>query len=167
MKDYKKIIEAIIFLNIKPTKVENISKLLEIEPNEVKNLIAQLNDDYKERSFKIYCNSKGYFFGVKPEFKEFILCDKEKERLSKPMLEVLAIIAYNQPISASGVSKIRGLRSEKQVMKLFEDGFIKIVSFNNAPIKQPLFGVSNKFFDFFGLNSLEELPPIEDLNLRS
>ncbi|WP_448590140.1 SMC-Scp complex subunit ScpB, partial [Thermodesulfobium sp.] len=57
MKDYKKIIEAIIFLNIKPTKVENISKLLEIEPNEVKNLIAQLNDDYKERSFKIYCNS--------------------------------------------------------------------------------------------------------------
>ncbi|AEE14861.1 chromosome segregation and condensation protein, ScpB [Thermodesulfobium narugense DSM 14796] len=167
MKDFKNIIEAIIFQNVKPIKLENISKTLGIEPEKVKNLINQLNDEYKDRSFKIYSNSKGYFFGIKPEFKEFVLSEKDNKRLSKSMLEVLAIIAYNQPISASGVSKIRGLRSEKQVMKLFENGFIKILSFNNAPIKQPLFGVSTKFFDFFGLSSLDELPPIEDLNLRS
>ncbi|AWB10561.1 segregation and condensation protein B [Thermodesulfobium acidiphilum] len=167
MKDFKKIIEAIIFLNVKPIKLDNISKAVGIKPEKVEDLIDQLNNEYKDRSFKIYKNSKGYFFGIRPEFKDFVLCKRDNEKLSKSMLEVLAIIAYNQPISASNVSKIRGLRSEKQVMKLFENGFIKILSFNNAPIKQPLFGVSNKFFDFFGLSSLDELPPIEDLNLRS
>jgi segregation and condensation protein B len=166
MKDYKKIIEAIIFLNVKPVKIENISKILGIDSDKIKEAIDLLNIDYDDRSFKIYCNSKGYFFGIKPGFKDLVSSGRDSEKISSSMMEVLAIIAYNQPITASRVSKIRGLRSEKHVMKLFENGFIKILSFNNAPIKQPLFGVGTKFFDFFGLHSLDELPPIEDLNLR-
>ncbi|MEO1784853.1 SMC-Scp complex subunit ScpB [Thermodesulfobium sp. 4217-1] len=166
MKDYKKIIEAIIFLNVKPVKIENISKTLGIDSDKIKEAIDLLNDEYDDRSFKIYNNSRGYFFGIKPDFKDLVSTSRDSEKISGSMMEVLAIIAYNQPITVSGVSKIRGLRSEKQVMKLFESGFIKILSFNSAPIKQPLFGVGTKFFDFFGLHSLDELPPIEDLNLR-
>jgi segregation and condensation protein B len=166
MKDYKKIIEDIIFLNVKPVKIENISKILGIDSDKIKEAIDLLNNDYDDRSFKIYNNSRGYFFGIKPDFKDLVSNSRDSEKISSSMMEVLAIIAYNQPITASKVSKIRGLRSEKQVMKLFENGFIKILSFNSAPIKQPLFGVGTKFFDFFGLHSLDELPPIEDLNLR-
>ncbi len=166
MKDYKKIIEAIIFMNVKPVKIENISKTLGIDSDKIKEAVDLLNTEYEDRSFKIYNNSRGYFFGIKPEFKDLVSNNRDSEKISGSMMEVLAIIAYNQPITVSGVSKIRGLRSERQVMKLFENGFIKILSFNSAPIKQPLFGVGTKFFDFFGLQSLDELPPIEDLNLR-
>ncbi len=83
-------------------------------------------------------------------------------RLSKAALEVLALIAYHQPLTRAELEAMRGKSAEGVLESLLERGFIRVVGEKEAPGRPKLYGTTQRFLEVFGLESLEELPPLKD-----
>ncbi len=90
-----------------------------------------------------------------------------QQKLTRPAIETLAIVAYRQPITRMVVDEIRGVSSAGMLQKLIARDLIKEVGRVEAPGRPVLYGVTNYFLDYFGIQSLEELPPIEELALNT
>jgi segregation and condensation protein B len=82
--------------------------------------------------------------------------------LSQAALETLAIIAYKQPVTKTDVEQIRGVNCDYSIQKLLEKELIAIVGKSEGLGKPILYGTSNLFMDYFGINSIEELPQLKD-----
>ena len=89
---------------------------------------------------------------------------KTKEKLSRPALESLAIIAYKQPVGRAEVEVIRGVNSDGTIAHLLNKGLIKITGRKEVPGRPFLYGTTKEFLEYFGLKSLEDLPKIEEFN---
>ena len=89
---------------------------------------------------------------------------KPKEKLSRPALESLAIIAYKQPVGRAEVEVIRGVNSDGTIAHLLNKGLIKITGRKEVPGRPFLYGTTKEFLEYFGLKSLEDLPKIEEFN---
>jgi len=87
---------------------------------------------------------------------------KHKEKLSKPALETLAIVAYKQPVSRAEIELIRGVNSDGVVVHLIEKELIKIVGRKDIPGRPFLYGTTKQFLEYFGLKSLDDLPKLEE-----
>jgi segregation and condensation protein B len=87
---------------------------------------------------------------------------RHKEKLTKPSLETLAIIAYKQPVSRTDVEMIRGVNSDGVVMHLLNKGLIKITGRKEVPGRPYVYGTTQQFLEYFGLRSIEDLPKLED-----
>ena len=166
-------IESLIFCSPKPIKIGDIKKtFLESEKKKfseqeiyksLNSLIEKYkNDDY---SFEIIESGGGYQFLTKNKFStlnEILLKQQSKKRLSISALETLSIIAYKQPVTKSDVEKIRGVNCDYTIQKLLDKELIKIKG-KSEKIGRPLiYATSEKFMDYFGINSLEQLPTIKD-----
>ncbi len=166
-------IEALIFASpepIKPQEIRNcLSSLLdaEIPVADVEKALESLLEKYDrtEFAFRIYPVAGGYQFQTKSEYLGIVailLKQRSKKKLSKSALETLAIIAYRQPISKSEVEKIRGVSSDYAVQKLLEKELIVIRGKADTPGRPLLYGTSERFMEYFGINTLEELPQPKD-----
>ena len=116
-------------------------------------------------SFEVCETGGGFQFLTKPAFQASIgihLKQKSKKRLSTSALETLAIIAYKQPVTKTDIEHIRGVSSEYSVHKLLEKELIEIKGKAEAIGKPILYGTSEKFMEYFGINSLHELPTPKD-----
>ena len=98
-----------------------------------------------------------------PYIREFYKT-KTKEKLSRPALESLAIIAYKQPVGRAEVEVIRGVNSDGTIAHLLNKGLIKITGRKEVPGRPFLYGTTKEFLEYFGLKSLEDLPKIEEFN---
>ena len=166
-------IEALIFCASEPIQFNTIKACLmemldaDIPDEDVQQAINQLlvKYDSSDFSFKIYHIAQGYQFMTKPDYHNSIavlLKHISKKSLSKSALETLAIIAYRQPITKGEIEKIRGVGSDYAVQKLLDKELIVIKGKSDAPGKPILYGTSDKFMEYFGLNSLEDLPQPKD-----
>jgi segregation and condensation protein B len=116
--------------------------------------------------FQIYKLAEGYQFFTKPEYQSSIailLKAKSKKRLSKAALETLAIIAYKQPITKSHIEMIRGVNCDYSIQKLLEKELIIIQGKADTVGKPILYGTSPQFMEYFGINTLEDLPLPKDI----
>jgi segregation and condensation protein B len=116
-------------------------------------------------SFEICEAGGGYQFLTKPAFQASIgihLKQKSKKRLSTSALETLSIIAYKQPVTKTDIEHIRGVSSEYSVHKLLEKELIEIKGKAEAIGKPILYGTSERFMEYFGINALHELPTPKD-----
>lgn len=134
---------------------------------DIKNKIEELKKKYKDDSysFEICETGGGYQFLTKPAFQVSIgihLKQKSKKRLSTSALETLSIIAYKQPVTKTDIEHIRGVSSEYSVHKLLEKGLIEIKGKAEAIGKPILYGTSDQFMEYFGINALHELPTPKD-----
>jgi segregation and condensation protein B len=134
---------------------------------DIKNKIEELKEKYKDDtySFEICEAGGGYQFLTKPAFQVSIgihLKQKSKKRLSTSALETLSIIAYKQPVTKTAIEHIRGVSSEYSVHKLLEKGLIEIKGKAEAIGKPILYGTSDQFMEYFGINALHELPTPKD-----
>lgn len=89
---------------------------------------------------------------------------KTKEKLSRPALESLAIIAYKQPVGRAEVEIIRGVNSDGTIAHLLNKGLIRITGRKEVPGRPFLYGTTKEFLEYFGLKSLEDMPKIEEFN---
>ena len=124
---------------------------------------AQLNDT--GFAFQIYAIGGGYQFLTKPEYQETVsvyLKQKSKKKLSASALETLAIIAYKQPITRSALEQIRGVGCDYAVQKLLEKDLIEIKGKADTIGRPVLYGTSQKFMDYFGINHIKDLPQLKD-----
>jgi segregation and condensation protein B len=119
-----------------------------------------------EYSFQIYKIAGGYQFLTKPAYQASIgimLKQKSKKRLSTSALETVAIIAYKQPITKTQIEQIRGVNCDYAIVKLLEKELIEIKGKSDGVGRPVLYGTSEKFMDYFGINSLSELPIPKDI----
>lgn len=174
MKNIEQQIESLIFASDTPTTVSEIieclSKGLGLEINEeaVVKTINQIDLKYRgsQFSFRLQKVAGGYTFLTKPDFHSIVsvlIQQKSNKKLSKSALETLSIIAYKQPVTKVEVEHIRGVSTDYSVNRLMEKELIEIAGRSDAPGKPLIYKTTKRFMDYFGINSIEELPKLKDL----
>lgn len=163
-RSLKKIIEALLFSSSKPLSLKKISKITGFEEERIKEEIELLKKEYgRERGFDIYGVAGGYVMYTKEEYSDYVkkLRGENSFRISKSMLETLAIIAYKQPITKSEIEILKGSSCDSSLKSLLEKGLVKVVGRKKIKGGPLLYGTSEKFLRVFGLKNLDELPRIE------
>jgi segregation and condensation protein B len=166
-------VEAIIFATPQPITIQEITTILqdflqaEVPSQDIENAIKYLQEKYKQKDyvFDLSKSNGGYQMMTKSEFHPVLssmLKQQSKKQLSKSSLETLAIIAYKQPVTKSNIEQIRGASADYAVQKLLDRELIEIKGKAETPGNPLLYGTSEKFMEYFGINSLEELPKPQD-----
>lgn len=167
-------IEALIFASEQSISAEeiagclNIAFNLELTPEQVTGEILVLKEKYQQESsfFELVEIDGGFQFLTKNQFSgtlNVLLQQRNKKKLSNAAMETLAIIAYRQPLTKTGVEQIRGVNCDYSVQRLLEKELITIIGKSDAPGRPILYGTSKRFMDYFKLNSLEDLPQLKDI----
>lgn len=128
--------------------------------------IAALNDDYAGRAMEIRESAGGVRIQVRREFANEVarLWPERPQRYSRALLETLALIAYRQPLTRAEIEAVRGVAVNPNIMRtLFERNWVRVVGTRDLPGRPELLGTTREFLDYFGLRSLDELPPLAEL----
>ena len=163
------IIEALLFASDAPLTAADLARIDErLDEDTVTAVVEELRSEYDltERSFQIFEVAGGYQILTRPEFVAVLErydTVPQSARLSTPALEVLAIIAYRQPLGRSEVEEIRGVQSAAVLRTLQDRGLIEPVGRAEALGRPLLYGTTSKFLDHFGFRSLEDLPRPDEL----
>lgn len=164
----KSIIEGLLFLaGEEGITMEQFQKVFDINENDIKEVIAHLQNDLKtnDRGIEIVEIADTYQMTTKPALAPYIekyVKAPKPSSLSQAALETLAIVAYKQPISRAQIEEIRGVKSERALNTLSTRGLIKEVGRVEGTGRAILYGVTDEFLSYFGLKSLEELPPLPE-----
>lgn len=162
----KAVLEGILFIvGDEGTTLKEMSNILQVSEDEVKNLLLELKKDYEkeDRGLRISYLGNAFKLTTKEEHKEYygrLVTDNKTTTLSNASLEVLAVIAYNEPITRLKVDEIRGVNSSQIIRRLLARGFIKICGKSDDIGKPNLYKTTNDFLDYFGLSSKNDLPEI-------
>ena len=162
------IVEALLFASDAPLTAEDIARVDErLDEDTVEAVVQQLREEYEtqERSWQIYEIAGGYQMLTRPEFAPYLErydTVPQQTRLSNPALEVLAVIAYRQPIGRNEVEEIRGVGSSGVLKTLQDRALIDVVGRSEGLGRPLLYGTTQKFLDHFGFNSLDDLPKPDD-----
>ena len=163
----KNIIEALLFSENNPLTLSRLIEITNAEPQIVTSAIQELNADYEkfERSFRIEQVANGYQLYTLPEYSQWvrILYKSTYHRLSRPALETLAIIIYNQPVTRPEIEKLRGVDCSGPLLTLLERKLVRIEGRAKKPGGPFLYGTGKEFLRYFGLSSLNDLPSKEEL----
>lgn len=166
----KSVIEALLFASEKPLTIEQARNVLDnIEASSIRNILEELKSEYEKsnRGIRITEIAGGFQMITAPNFAPFLkklFKERHVERLSKPALETLAIIAYKQPVTKLEIESIRNVNVDGVIKNLLDKGLVRISGRKKAPGRPYVFGTTKQFLEFFGLKSLEELPRIEEFS---
>ena len=141
----------------------------DVPDKDIQEALAKLQEKYKseEFSFEVIKSGGGYQFLTKPAYQSSIgiyLKQQSKKRLSTSALETLSIIAYKQPVTKAEIEQIRGVNCDYSVQKLLEKNLVEIRGKAETIGRPLIYGTSEKFMDYFGINELSELPTPKDIN---
>ncbi|MGH2693949.1 MAG: SMC-Scp complex subunit ScpB [Actinomycetota bacterium] len=161
----RKIIESILLLADEPIPAGLIGEVLERPRADVEALLTELAADYvaSDRGFVLREVAGGWRLYTSPDcapWLERFVTRHRSSRLTAAALEVLAIVAYRQPISRAHIAEIRGVDSDGVVGTLLQRGLIEEAGRETGPGHPVLFTVSREFLERMGLKDLEELPPL-------
>lgn len=146
--------------------LKSLCEILDITTDRAKELLKELQKRYELDAYGIRVSYLGDAFKLttKKEHKDYyhkLLGNPETQTLNESNLEVLAIIAYNQPITRVLIDELRGVACGQIVRKLCARGLVKTVGKSKLPGKPNLYGTTKEFLDYFGLASLDDLPKVE------
>ena len=164
----KGILEAALLTTQTPLPLSELRKLFDdqVGADTLRALLEELRAEWASRSVELVALSSGWRFQTRPEYGEYLarLNPEKAPRYSRAVLETLAIIAYRQPVTRGDIEEIRGVAVSSQIIKTLEDrGWIDTVGHRDAPGKPALFATTKVFLDDLGLVSLEQLPPLEEM----
>ena len=160
----KGVMEALLFISEKPVMLEQIKEVLEgVDNITIREIINELKNEYEARQsgMVILEIAGGYQMLSNPNYSMAIrkfYKSRHKEKLSKPSLETLAIVAYKQPVTRLDIELIRGVNSDGVTEYLLIKGLVKIIGRKDVPGKPYLHGTTKQFLEYFGLKSLADLP---------
>lgn len=165
------VIEAILFASGEPVEVDRLSEAAAVEKETVPKLIRLLNDRYENSTSALEILKLGdsYQLVSRPQFAPFIKAAMDKKRLatlSPAAMEVLTIIAYNQPVTKSFVESVRGVDSSGVVNSLVEKSLIEESGRLDIPGRPIAYVTTNNFLRCFKLSSIDELPPLPRQNAQ-
>ena len=164
-----KSVEALLFVADSPVKVTDLSEAIGCPPYAVEEALEKLGAKlHHESSLQIVRIAGGYQICTKPEFAQVVakFAKPQTAKLSRSLLEVLAIVAYQQPITNAEIESVRGVDSGYALRQLLDRRLILEVGRKKAPGRPVLYGTSQQFLHVFNLEDISVLPPI-DLALPS
>ncbi len=174
---YNSVIEALIFSSDEPLKIDEIIKAIKgidgeeiaITGEDIEETVTQINRQLEEqqRPFRIMKIAGGFSFSTKHEYAKYIgylSTEKSKRRLSQSALETLAIIAYKQPITKPEIEMIRGVNADYIMNTLLEKSLISINGRAETVGRPLLYGTTDEFLKYFGLNKLTDLPKPREID---
>lgn len=163
------VLEGVLFVvGDEGITLEEMSRILEISKDDVKKLLLELKEKYEseERGLRIRYLGDAFKLTTKEEHKEFyqkfLTSSTDQHGLSPAALEILAIIAYNEPITRIEIDEMRGISSSFTLRKLIAKGLVKESGKSDLPGRPNLYKVTKEFLDYFGLASKEDLPDISE-----
>jgi segregation and condensation protein B len=166
----KSVIEALLFASDKPLTIEQARNVLgNLEASEIRGVLEQLKAEYEEsnRGIRITEIAGGFQMTTAPAFAVFLkklFKQRHVDRLSKPGLETLAIVAYKQPVTKLEIELLRNVNVDGVLSNLLDKNLVRISGRKKAPGRPYVFGTTKQFLEYFGLKSLEELPRMEDFS---
>jgi segregation and condensation protein B len=160
-------LEALLFAAQEPLTLAVLSDALGLPENAVRKGLQRLQMRMDAgHGLQLVQIAGGYQLSTRPEYAPFIarLLNPPMRRLTRSALEVLAIAAYEQPVTQAQIDALRGVDSSYSVRQLVERGFLQEVGRKPTPGRPVLYGTTPQFLHYFGLNDLSELPekPLED-----
>lgn len=163
LTELEAVIEAFLFISGEAVSLGEIAKVVEMDKATTKAMIVSLANKYEtdKRGLRIIELDGSYQMCTAPECFEYIrnvMQGEERQGLSQPLLETLAIIAYKQPITKAQIEEIRGVNADHAVNKLLERGLICEAGRQDSPGKPILFETTKAFLRYFGFETLEQLP---------
>ena len=167
------IIEAALLAAEGPVTVDGLFKLFrdgelgaEEGRKKVRQVIKNLQANNSERGIELVQVASGYRFQARQDLSPWVsrLWDEKPPRYTRALLETLAIITYKQPVSRGDIEQIRGVGVSQNIMRtLLEREWIKIVGQREAPGRPAIYGTTKAFLDYFGVRSLDQLPPLDEI----
>lgn len=170
MEKLNQIIEAALFSADNPLSLDKLLALF--EPHEqpsarqVREVIAALQQQYQDRGVQLVQVASGYRFQAIVEVAPWVgrLWEEKPARYSRALLETLALIAYRQPITRAEIEDVRGVSVSSSIIKtLLEREWVRSVGYKDVPGRPTLYATTKSFLDYFGLSSLDQLPPLAAL----
>ncbi len=161
--EVEKQIQAILFAAGEPYEKDRLCKVLEINQNTLKEAVQRINALYEQTAFVILDLDESYQMATRTQYAQVIrqaLEIKNNTPLSQAALEVLAIIAYNQPVTKSFIEQIRGVDSGSVVNSLVSKGLVQEMGRLEIPGRPISYGTTEHFLRCFGMQSIETLPKL-------
>lgn len=167
MEDIKGALEAMLFVADEPLFPKRLAEVLQCDEGKALFALQDLRDEYIQynRGMQLREVGGGWRMHTHPAYASYIeklLLAAKRTRLTRAAVETLAIIAYMQPITRGQVANLRGVQSENMVKVLEEQGLVMEAGKERAPGGPSLYMTTEKFLERFGLNSLEELPALDN-----
>jgi segregation and condensation protein B len=168
--EVKQVVEGALFAAAEPVTVERIQGLYDdIERPSREAVIAaleEIRDDYHGRAIELLEVAGGWRVQVRASVAPWVgrLWQEKPSRYSRALLETLALIAYRQPITRGEIEQIRGVAVSTPIIKtLSEREWVRVVGHRDVPGRPALYATTRRFLDYFGLRSLNELPPLAEI----
>jgi segregation and condensation protein B len=166
----RNVVEAALLAAGKPMQLAELGQLFdETGRPKVEDLQAALTAlaaEYENRGLEVKETAAGFRIQVRKEFAAEIsrLWPERPAKYSRALLETLALIAYRQPITRAEIEAVRGVAVNPNIVKtVIERNWVRVVGHRDVPGRPELLGTTREFLDYFGLRSLDELPPLADI----
>ncbi|MFT3717424.1 SMC-Scp complex subunit ScpB [Pseudorhodoferax sp.] len=163
----KHVLEAALMCSPQPLPVRELRVLFDdaLGADSVKALLAELQQEWAQRGLELVSVASGWRFQSRPAMRAYLdrLHPEKPPRYTRAALETLAIIAYRQPATRGDMEEIRGVSINAQVLKQLEDrGWIEVIGHRETVGRPALFATTRQFLDDLGLESLDQLPVVDD-----
>lgn len=166
IRELEAIIEAILFAAGDAVELERLADIVDVDKRTLRGIIKKMADEYnyERRGVQIIRLEDSYQMCTRGEYSNYVSMlaePRRKQSLSNAAIEVLAIIAYKQPVTRAAIEHIRGVNCDYVVNRLIERNLIEEVGRLDAPGRPILFGTTMEFLRCFGIPSISELPEFE------
>lgn len=164
-------LESILFIAGEPLTLQGISECLGITPGEAETLLQELEAELarEHRGLQLVRQAGGYQLATKPQYHQFLelLAKPKRQYLSQAALETMAVVAYRQPVTKAEIEALRGVHVDGVLGLLLDRELIIEKGRRDGPGRPLLYGTTDHFLDFFGLDSLDQLPLPVDVSVEN
>lgn len=168
--DLPPLLEAYLFVATEPVQPAEIARVLQTEPAAIEEALEDLVNAYSRRisaGLHIVRIAGGYQMATRPALAagvgRLLAAPGRKSRLSKPALETLAVIAYQQPVTQAEIEAVRGVNCDGVLKTLSERQLVAEAGRKEVPGRPILYATTPDFLHYFGLHAIDDLPPLEDM----
>ncbi|PWW45819.1 SMC-Scp complex subunit ScpB [Melaminivora alkalimesophila] len=168
----KRVLETALLCAAQPLTVRELRLLFgdALGADSIRMLLGQLQQEWAPRGVELVALASGWRFQSRPQMREYLdrLHPEKPPRYTRAVLETLAIIAYRQPVTRGDIEDIRGVTVNSLIIKQLEDrGWIEVIGHRETAGRPALLATTRQFLDDLGLQSLDQLPPLEDVAGRT
>lgn len=171
-QEAKIVLETALICAQEPLRVNDLRRLFadDVGADTIRVLLEELRRDWEQRGVELVALASGWRFQSRPVMREYLdrLNPEKPPKYSRAVMETLAIIAYRQPVTRGDIEEIRGVAVSTEVVKKLEDrSWIEVIGYRDVPGRPALYATTKNFLDDLGLRTLDELPPLEDVQAQT
>ncbi|AJG19991.1 SMC-Scp complex subunit ScpB [Cupriavidus basilensis] len=171
-QEAKIVLETALICAQEPLRVNDLRRLFadDVGADTIRVLLEELRRDWEQRGVELVALASGWRFQSRPVMREYLdrLNPEKPPKYSRAVMETLAIIAYRQPVTRGDIEEIRGVAVSTEVVKKLEDrSWIEVIGHRDVPGRPALYATTKNFLDDLGLRTLDELPPLEDIQAQA